>query len=72
MILLGLAWNFSFSAATVMLTQSYLAVEAVDVQAWNDFILFSIASAGSLASGYVFSYYGWYVLIYASSGMVRP
>lgn len=70
MVLLGLAWNFSFSAATVMLTQSYLAVEAVDVQAWNDFILFTIASAGSLASGYVFSYYGWYVLIYAASAMV--
>ena len=70
MILLGLAWNFSFSAGTVMLTQSYLAVEAVDVQAWNDFILFTVASAGSLASGYLYSYFGWYVLIYVASGMM--
>lgn len=43
MLLLGIAWNFSFSAGTVMLTESYLPHEATDVQAANDFILFTIA-----------------------------
>jgi hypothetical protein len=43
MLLLGIAWNFSFSAGTVMLTESYLPHEATDVQAVNDFILFTIA-----------------------------
>ena len=43
MLLLGIAWNFSFSAGTVMLTESYFPHEATDVQAVNDFILFTIA-----------------------------
>jgi hypothetical protein len=45
--------------------------EAADVQAVNDFILFTVASAGSLASGYIFSQYGWYILIYTSLAMVN-
>lgn len=48
MLLLGIAWNFSFSAGTVMLTESYLPHEATDVQAVNDFILFTIAGEGTL------------------------
>lgn len=70
MILLGIAWNFSFSAGTVMLTESYLPQEATRVQAVNDFILFTIAGAGSLISGIVYANYSWSVLIYASSVLV--
>jgi|LauGreDrversion2_3_1035106.scaffolds.fasta_scaffold414579_1 hypothetical protein len=51
MILLGVGWNFSFSAGTIMLTGCYSKEEATDVQAVNDFILFSVAGCGSLASG---------------------
>ena len=32
MVLLGLAWNFSFSSGTVMLTDCYRKEEAMDVQ----------------------------------------
>lgn len=67
MILCGVGWNFSFSAGTVMLMGSYQPQEATDVQAFNDFILFSIAGGGSLVSGTVYSDYGWITLIYVVS-----
>jgi len=67
MILCGVGWNFSFSAGTVMLMGSYQPEEATDVQAFNDFILFSIAGGGSLVSGTVYSDYGWITLIYVVS-----
>ena len=70
MSLLGVGWNFAFSAGTVMLTGSYRKNEATDVQAVNDFILFTVAGIGSLLSGVIFSYDGWYVLIYVVTGMM--
>lgn len=70
MCLLGIAWNLSFSAGTVMLTSCYEPREATEVQAVNDFVLFTIAGAGSLASGFIFSIFGWLVLIYVASVMV--
>jgi predicted MFS family arabinose efflux permease len=54
MILLGAGWNFSFSSGTVMLTSSYRSIEAPDVQAVNDVILFTVAGGGSLLSGVIF------------------
>ena len=48
MSLLGVGWNFAFSAGTVMLTGSYRKSEATDVQAVNDFILFTVAGVGRL------------------------
>ena len=70
MSLLGIAWNFSFSAGTVMLTGSYKKSEAADVQAVNDFILFTVAGVGSLLSGIVYSFTSWYSLILLVSGMM--
>lgn len=70
MILVGVAWNFSFSAGTLMLTHCYKPIEATEVQAVNDFILFTIAGAGSLASGYIYELWGWLMLIYVCSGLM--
>ena len=70
MILCGVGWNFCFSSGTVMLMGSYKPEEATDVQAFNDFILFSIAAGGSLLSGWLFSSKGWIVLIYVVTGLV--
>lgn len=44
--------------------------EATNVQAINDFILFSVAAVGSLVSGFIAAECGWYVLIYVVSGMM--
>ena len=70
MILLGLAWNFSFSAGTVMLTECYRPCEAPDIQAVNDLSLFTVAGACSIASGFVYAEYDWDVLVYAVSTMM--
>ena len=40
------------------------------MQALNDFILFTVAGAGSLVSGIVFAKFSWAVLIYGSAVMV--
>ena len=71
MVLLGIAWNFSFSAGTVMLTSCYKPQEAAEVQAINDFVLFSVAGAGGLGSGFIYARMGWHFLIYTVSAMVR-
>lgn len=86
MLLLGIAWNLSFSAGTIMLTDTYevsvhhiwLSIspvhlqphEAADVQAVNDFVIFTVAGAGSLLSGVIYSSFSWAVLIYISAGLV--
>lgn len=44
--------------------------EATDVQAVNDFILFTVAGIGSLASGAIYSSGGWFVLIYVATCMM--
>ena len=62
MALLGVAWNFSFSAGTLMLTHCYKPIEATEVQAVNDFILFTVAGGGSLVSGIIYSAYGSYYI----------
>jgi len=70
MILLGLAWNLSFSAGTVMLTDCYRPSEAPDIQAVNDLILFTVAGAGSIISGVVYGEWGWSALVYVVSVMM--
>lgn len=70
MMVLGFAWNLSFSAGTIMLTTCYAPHEAADVQAINDFILFTVAGAGSLLSGVIYSQFSWAVLIYVSAVMM--
>jgi len=70
MILCGIGWNLSFSAGTVMLMGSYRPEEATYVQAFNDFVLFSVAGGNSLVSGWIFSTYGWSVLVYTVSVIV--
>jgi len=70
MILVGVAWNSPFSAGTLMLTHCNKPDEANEVKAVNDFILFSIAGAVRLASGYIYQVCGWLMLIYVCSGLM--
>jgi hypothetical protein len=37
----------------------------------NDFVLFTVAGAGSLLSGEIYADGGWLLLIYVVSGLVR-
>jgi len=66
MALLGLGWNFSFTSSTLMLTDCYRPVEALQVQAFNDFVIFSVSGISTLIAGVIYNYAGWEMLIYIS------
>jgi MFS family permease len=62
LVLLGIGWNFSFIAATTMVTECYLPSEKSKVQGFHDFILFGTVAFASLMSGRVFVSHGWYII----------
>lgn len=49
------------------MTACYDATEAVRVQGINDLVIFGVAGAGSLGSGYVYSWLGWRNLVFCVS-----
>lgn len=65
MSLVGIAWNISFSAGTIMLTVCYEAEHATAYEGWHDFFLFLITGILSFVSGFVFTAFGWNNLIYS-------
>lgn len=62
LILLGVGWNFSFIGATAIVSSSYRPHEADKVQGFHDIVLFGTVAVSSLASGQVFSAWGWSVM----------
>jgi MFS family permease len=66
--LLGVGWNFSFIAATTLITECHDPHERNKVQAFNDFLVFGSMAIGSLSSGALLARYGWT----AVNGMVFP
>lgn len=59
LIVLGLAWNFSFVGATAMVTDCHRPSERTRVQAFNDFLVFGTMMLGSFASGQILAWWGW-------------
>jgi MFS family permease len=59
LILLGVGWNFSFIAATTMVTECHRPNERNRVQAFNDFLVFGSMAIGSFSSGKLLETYGW-------------
>ncbi len=57
--LLGLGWNFSFVAATAMVTDCHSPEETNKVQALNDLVIFTTVALGSFSAGKVFHRLGW-------------
>jgi len=66
LLLLGIGWNFLFIGATTLLTETYQQEERFKAQATNDFIVFSVVSAGSLSAGVLQHHYGWEFVNYAA------
>lgn len=62
----GVGWNFLFVGATTMLTTTYRPAERGKAQAFNDFMVFSTTSLGSLMAGVVLELHGWAALNYAA------
>jgi MFS family permease len=59
MLLLGLGWNFTFTAATSLTTQAYRPSERDATQGATNFIIYGFVALLSLSSGALVHYLGW-------------
>ncbi|MCA8929536.1 MAG: MFS transporter [Alphaproteobacteria bacterium] len=59
MALLGLGWNFAFTASTNLLTEAHTAAERAKTQAATNFIIFSVVALGAISSGALMHAFGW-------------
>ena len=70
MVALGIGWNFLFVGGTTLLGTTHTAEERFRVQAVNDFIVFGLSAAGSLAAGAVMQFYGWNAVLWTSVPLI--
>ena len=59
LVLIGVGWNFLFTAGTTLLTETYFPSEKAKVQGLNDFFIWGTISVGAVASGAVQYSIGW-------------
>lgn len=59
LVLIGVGWNFLFTAGTTLLTETYLPEEKAKVQGLNDFFIWGTISIGAVTSGAVQYSIGW-------------
>ncbi len=59
LVALGLGWNFAFTSATGLLTETYSPSERAKVQGFNDFIVFGTMVLATLSSGILLQYSDW-------------
>ena len=59
MILLGLGWNFLFTAGSTLITTTYNHAERFKAQGFNDFIVFGTMAFLTLAAGVLLQLVGW-------------
>lgn len=59
LVLLGIGWNFLYIGASSLLTESYRPEERAKTQALNDFLVFTLVTAASFASGGLNHRFGW-------------
>ncbi len=59
MALVGVGWNFMFTAGTTLLLQTYTPAEKAKVQGTNDFFVFGTVAVCSLAAGATYQTIGW-------------
>ncbi len=67
LFLLGLGWNFCYVGGSTLLSDSLTQGERARIQSINDFVLTSLAGAGSALSGFVFSTVGYAMMGYVSA-----
>jgi MFS family permease len=59
LILVGVGWNFMFTAGTTLLEHAYNENEKAQVQGMNDMMVFGLAAISTLSSGYMLENIGW-------------
>ncbi len=59
MAVVGLGWNFMFTAGTTLLLQTYTPAEKAQIQGINDLFVFGTVAVCSLLAGATFQAVGW-------------
>ena len=59
MLLLGIGWNFAFTAGTTLLAGAYTPAERNRAQGASNFIVYTFVAIGSLSSGALYHFFGW-------------
>jgi MFS family permease len=59
LVLLGVGWNFMYTAGTALLTETYTPSEKAKTQGVNDAIVFTVMLVSSFSSGALVSAAGW-------------
>jgi MFS family permease len=57
--LVGVGWNFLYTSATSMLTETYTVAERAKAQAFNEFLVFTFVGIAVLFSGFTLKTWGW-------------
>ena len=59
MLLLGIGWNFAFTAGTSLMTTAYTISERAKTQGAMNFLIYGFVSVLSLSSGALVHFFGW-------------
>jgi predicted MFS family arabinose efflux permease len=70
MALVGLGWNFMFTAGTTLLLSSYTPAEKAKVQGINDLFVFGTVATCSLLAGIVYNALGFFAVNLASAPLL--
>lgn len=60
LVLLGVGWNFLFTAGTTLLTSSYHSEQRYRAQATHDLTVFGFQASAALLSGVMLHQFGWF------------
>ena len=60
LVLLGVGWNFLFTAGTTLLTSSYRSEQRYRAQATHDLTVFGFQASAALLSGVILHQFGWF------------
>lgn len=63
LLLLGVGWNFLYTGATTLLTETYTVEERAKTQALNEFLVFTFVATATFFSGVTLEVYGWSNLV---------
>ncbi len=70
LLILGVGWNFLFTGATTLLTQSHRPSEKAKVQGFNELCVFTTMISSSFSSGALLHANGWSMLNWISIPVV--
>jgi predicted MFS family arabinose efflux permease len=59
MVLLGVGWNFTYTAATSLMTTAYTPAERAKTQGMMNQIVYTVVAIGALSSGAFIHFFGW-------------